>query len=281
MENGMSRWKCVALGLILLLGAASAKAEAPAHCSYGYQDSSCITPQWRAPQTPPTCSTDAGWITLTPAKWMGSGFTQPQCNYQAPPSCPTGWQEISGPSWNGSAWVGLSCQIPPAPGPNTCQYGFASGPTWNGSSWVYSCNAQPLNPAAICTAAAASGTVIVGGSGYNRQAVAGSQFTQYQNFSQIVWGANSDHYFTWPTMAYDDPFGNIDINNGAAVLGLPQSSWTVDSWYFGTYTGPQFPGDDGTLYNTYFAACALTPTGSIDGAGVQMTPTSPHSAPGN
>ncbi|MCP3718511.1 hypothetical protein [Paraburkholderia sp. CNPSo 3281] len=269
MKNGMSRWQRVAVGLILLLGAASAKAEAPAHCAYGYQDSSCLGPQYRAAQTPPTCSTGAGWTTLTPAKWMGSGFTQPQCNYQAPPSCQTGWQEISGPSWNGSAWVGLSCQIPPAPGPNTCQYGFASGPTWNGSSWVYSCNAQPQNPAAICTAAAANGTVISGGVGYTRQAVAGSQFTQYTNFTQTVWGQNTDHYFNWPSYSLDDPFGNIDISNAQAVLGLPQSTLTVDSWYFASYTGPGFGGAAGGTYNTYVAACALNPSGRVDG--VQMS----------
>ncbi|MCP3724678.1 hypothetical protein M3I53_16355 [Paraburkholderia sp. CNPSo 3272] len=109
MKNGMSRWKRFALGLILLLGAASAKAEAPAHCSYGYQDSSCLGPQYRAPQTPPTCSTGVGWTTLTPAKWIGSGFTQPACHYDAPPTCAPGYDQQSAPVWNGSEWVGLVC----------------------------------------------------------------------------------------------------------------------------------------------------------------------------
>ncbi|MEM5316054.1 hypothetical protein [Paraburkholderia sp. JHI869] len=109
MKNGMSRWKRVVLGLILLLGAASAKAEAPAHCSYGYQDSSCLGPQYRAAQTPPTCSTGAGWTTLTPAKWIGSGFTQAVCHYDAPPTCGAGTTQTGDPGWNGSSWSAPMC----------------------------------------------------------------------------------------------------------------------------------------------------------------------------
>lgn len=108
MKNRLSRWKRAVFGIALLLGMAGANA-APAHCSYGYQDSSCITPQYRVPQTPPAgCSTAAGWTTVTAAKWMGSGYTQPVCSYQAPPSCPPG-DDQSGPDWNGSAWVNLEC----------------------------------------------------------------------------------------------------------------------------------------------------------------------------
>ncbi len=113
MKNRLSRWKRAVFGIALLLGVGSVDA-APAHCSYGYQDSSCITPQYRAPQTPPAgCSTAAGWTTVTAAKWMGSGYTQPVCSYQAPPSCPSGFNQV-GPDWNGSAWVNLQC-TPAAP----------------------------------------------------------------------------------------------------------------------------------------------------------------------
>lgn len=114
MKNRLSRWKRAVFGIALLLGMASANA-APAHCSYGYQDSSCITPQYRAPQTPPAgCSTAAGWTTVTAAKWMGSGYTQPVCSYQTPPTCPDGYLVAAQPSWNGTNWVGLACQLPPA-----------------------------------------------------------------------------------------------------------------------------------------------------------------------
>jgi hypothetical protein len=117
-----------------------------AHCSYGYQDSSCggniataaqTPPQcpnaagwttaaaavWQgskfsAPQcsyqAPPQCSTAAGWTTAAPAVWQGSWWSAPQCSYQAPPSCPTGQLQQTAPSWNGSQWVGLSC-VPSAP----------------------------------------------------------------------------------------------------------------------------------------------------------------------
>ncbi|WP_321936228.1 hypothetical protein [Paraburkholderia sp. J8-2] len=114
MKNGMSRWKRLAFGLMLLLGAASAKAEAPAHCSYGYQDSSCLGPQYRAAQTPPQCSSGPGWTTVTAAVWQGSKFSAPQCNYEAPPTCALGYDQYSAPVWDGSSWVGLSC-IPQAP----------------------------------------------------------------------------------------------------------------------------------------------------------------------
>ncbi|MGF6996934.1 hypothetical protein P3T25_005309, partial [Paraburkholderia sp. GAS32] len=108
-------------------------------------DSSCGSVIRTAAQSPPACSTAPGWTTGAAAQWQGSHFSSPQCNYQAPPSCPSGWIETVGPSWNGSAWVGMSCQIPAQPGPNTCQYGFASGPSWNGSAWVYSCNSAPAS----------------------------------------------------------------------------------------------------------------------------------------
>jgi hypothetical protein len=92
----------------MLAGFANAYA-APGHCSYGYQDSSCITPQYRAPEPPPGCSTDAGWTTLTSAKWMGSGYTQPACHYDAPPTCRAGFTQTSDPVWNGSSWSAPEC----------------------------------------------------------------------------------------------------------------------------------------------------------------------------
>ena len=74
-------------------------------------------------QAPSTCSTAPGWTTLTPAKWDGSEWSQAQCSYQAPPTCPTGYTESGAPAWNGAGWVGLSC-VPPPP-QNVCPNGFS------------------------------------------------------------------------------------------------------------------------------------------------------------
>lgn len=157
MKNGMSRWKRVALGLILLLGAASAKAEAPAHCSYGYQDSSCLGPQSRAAQTPPQCSIGPGWTTVAAAVWQGSKFSAPQCNYQAPPTCAPGYDQYSAPVWDGSNWVGLSC-IPQAPpvSPPTQIAACAAAPTFQG--WAASFGGHGLGLAAILNSSYAFGS---------------------------------------------------------------------------------------------------------------------------
>lgn len=109
---------------VSLLGCGAAMA-APRLCSPGYQDSTCVTPISRAPIAAPQCSTAAGWTTSYPAVWQGAQWSQPGCNYQAPPSCPPGYTQNSAPWWNGSSWVGLGCQptTPPTPPGPTCQYG--------------------------------------------------------------------------------------------------------------------------------------------------------------
>ena len=48
------------------------------------------------------------------ATWIGSQYTVPQCNYQAAPTCSTGYNETSAPYWNGYQWVGIGCSLPPA-----------------------------------------------------------------------------------------------------------------------------------------------------------------------
>lgn len=114
----------------------------PVRCSVNNQDSTCVGHLATAWQTAPTCPNQPGWTTVASAQWIGSQYSAPQCNYQAPPPCPPGRVEAIPPSWNGSAWVGQVCQIPAAP-QGVCPYGFASGPSWNGSAWVYSCNSAP------------------------------------------------------------------------------------------------------------------------------------------
>lgn len=87
----------------------------PDRCSYGFEDSTCAPTIWRAPQQQPTCSTDPGWVMTAAAQWMGSGYTSPQCSYQAPPSCPGGYTQTASPWWTGSSWMGLQCtpSVPP------------------------------------------------------------------------------------------------------------------------------------------------------------------------
>ncbi|WP_152035601.1 hypothetical protein [Paraburkholderia caledonica] len=86
----------------------------PVVCSPGYWDATCNPRINAGYQAAPTCSSDPGWTTVSPAQWQGSHFSSPQCNYQAPPSCPAGTTQSVAPAWNGAAWVGLSCQ-PNAP----------------------------------------------------------------------------------------------------------------------------------------------------------------------
>lgn len=138
------RNKAVRMGFAMCLAAAGGHAVGgPLRCSAGNQDSTCAPHVSSAWQTPPTCPAQPGWTTVASAAWIGSQYSAPQCNYQAPPSCPAGYSTVSAASWNGSSWVGLGCAIPPPPTQGVCQYGFASGPAWTGSSWSYTCNAPP------------------------------------------------------------------------------------------------------------------------------------------
>jgi hypothetical protein len=89
----------------------------PARCSYGNQDSTCTTPLVNAWQPQPQCPTGAGYTTLVPSSWIGSQWSPPQCNYQAPPTCPPTDIEVSPPTWNGSSWSGPMCQAPSPPPP--------------------------------------------------------------------------------------------------------------------------------------------------------------------
>jgi hypothetical protein len=102
----------------------------PLHCAYGNQDSTCVPTISAAWQAPPTCSSAPGWTTVAVATWIGSQYSAPQCNYQARPSCPSGYNETESPSWNGSGWVGLGCTpiITPPPDPMTaCESSVPGG----------------------------------------------------------------------------------------------------------------------------------------------------------
>ncbi|MGF6997366.1 hypothetical protein P3T25_005743 [Paraburkholderia sp. GAS32] len=163
----------------------------PVRCSVNNQDSTCVGHLTTAWQTAPTCPNQPGWTTVASAQWIGSQYSAPQCNYQAPPSCPPGRVEAVPPSWNGSAWVGQACQIPSAP-QNVCPYGFASGPVWNGSTWIYSCNSAPT---VTCASEAQSqGYTLTNGYGISGPFT--GYYTKfdgsygYGTYNQVKYGAN-------------------------------------------------------------------------------------------
>ena len=106
----------IALVICTVVGSDVAMA-GPVRCSVNNQDSTCVGQITTAWQTPPTCPSTAGYTTVAAAQWIGSQYSAPQCNYQAPPSCPSGYDQ-TGPVWNGSTWVNLSC-TPHAPPPPT------------------------------------------------------------------------------------------------------------------------------------------------------------------
>lgn len=252
MTNGISRCMRFAAGLLVALGAVGAHA-APAHCSYGYQDSSCLTPQSRAPQTPPTCSTDAGWTTLMPAKWIGSGFTLPQCNYQAPPTCPDGYTVATPAAWTGSGWVAPTCWPPLPPVPQT--------------------------PDAICSAAVASKTFRLSSYGnYSGGIVDGSTLTPAGNWMQVI--SSTDWSVTWrfATYAIQDWNGKLSISNDSIRIPAPLG----DTYYHLGYDGPAYygipyePAD--APYTGYVASCAISPSGALDGFTIEPAYPDPYSA---
>ncbi|AJW93594.1 hypothetical protein BM43_7560 (plasmid) [Burkholderia gladioli] len=107
------------LALISILFAAGLFAQnghaAPTQCSSGYQDNTCLTPVYHAPISAPMCPTDPGWITTGNAVWQGAHWSQPQCSYLSPPTCPTGLQQTVAPTWTGAQWTPPSCQQPILP----------------------------------------------------------------------------------------------------------------------------------------------------------------------
>jgi len=109
--------------------AAAAQAQ-PAHCSPGFQDSSCAGVLLNAPQAAPTCSGAAGWTTTSAPVWQGSHWSAPGCTYTPPPTCPANYNMVSAPSWNGSSWSSPVCTPTTPPSPllasagNSGSYGY-------------------------------------------------------------------------------------------------------------------------------------------------------------
>lgn len=106
----------------LLAGSAAAQ---PVRCSPGYQDASCVGVLYNPVQIAPTCSSSAGWVTVTPAQWIGSRYSTPACSYTPPPTCPPSSTQTGAPNWNGAAWTGLQCQANTPPSPLNASAGLA------------------------------------------------------------------------------------------------------------------------------------------------------------
>ncbi|MGW9761117.1 hypothetical protein BCO37747_04806 [Burkholderia contaminans] len=71
------------VGVLVAIVFASPVHAAPARCSSGYQDNTCLTPIWH--------------------------------DRVAPPMCPPGYTQTSAPRWVGSRWTNPGCQPPPPP----------------------------------------------------------------------------------------------------------------------------------------------------------------------
>ena len=198
-------------------------------CAPGWQDATCLTRISHAVVPPPTCSASAGWSTTAPAKWIGSGYSAPQCNYQAAPTCPNaaGWTTVAGASWTGSSWTAPSCnyQAPP-----TCPSGYTetSAPSWNGSSWsAPDCQppAPPPLPAASLMAACEAS--------YST-AWATQQYTNTIDFmltyipSSYAWNFSDDNTGAPPQdtlVSLGDSAGQVVSYDGYSVLTNIAPTW--------------------------------------------------------
>jgi len=201
-----------------------------AHCSYGFQDSSCGPTISTAAQAAPQCPGDPGWTTGTAAQWQGSRFSSPQCNYQPKTTCPAGYSTVSDSYWNGSSWVGLACAIPPPPGSGSCQYGFLSGPTWTGSSWSYTCNAPPppsnpapSDPIAHCKANAAA-------AGYTVPPGLAATTLKIGSYTQVAMC-----YVTGPYYAGGGPNGGTDYEYACFFKNSDGSQYMPDQTMIWSY----------------------------------------------
>lgn len=119
--NRLKRLIRIAAGLLSLL--APSLAFAGSTCVFGAQDNTCLTRIVNAPEVASSCSTGAGYQTVTPAVWQGSQWSQPVCSYTAPPTCVSGTSQTTAPTWDGTQWVGQVCTVvsPPETGP-VCSY---------------------------------------------------------------------------------------------------------------------------------------------------------------
>lgn len=184
-------FRVMLLGGILLAGRGAFAA--PVTCSYGYQDSTCGTNLYNAPQVAPTCPGTAGWITTASARWIGSQFSAPSCSYQAPPTCPNGFTQTSPATWDGSGWVGLGCAAPPLVPP-------------------------PLDPASQCLASATpqgytATSGVTGPSPMNSRASVLAQVVGLTNYG-------SDSLYSWSALGPQYTSACGIVGSGYSILCL-------------------------------------------------------------
>jgi hypothetical protein len=194
--------------LFAMTGWASAALAGPARCSYGNQDSTCTTPISRAPIPQPQCPTGLGWTTVSASAWQGSQWSAPQCNYQAPPTCPAGYDLTSPPVWNGASWVGLGCS-PDAPQPPSNPPALFVG--YCGTVWYV----RPGPTDWSCTYSLAGGKYIASSTGSDNHGV-GAQTYYWSTPQSFIVG-------------YD---GGSNDMNATAPAGMVLY-WVNDQWTYG------------------------------------------------
>lgn len=105
--NRLKRLIRIAAGLLSLL--APSLAFAGSTCVFGAQDNTCLTRIVNAPEVASTCSTGAGYQTVTSAVWEGSHWSLPVCSYTPPPTCASGTTQTTAPTWTGTTWIDQVC----------------------------------------------------------------------------------------------------------------------------------------------------------------------------
>lgn len=218
------------VGVAMAAFSAAAAAQGPARCSSGNQDATCRGVLLNAAQTPPACSTEAGYRTVTPAQWAGSYYTAPVCSYTAAPTCPTGYEPTQNPSWNGSAWVGLVCkQSTPQPPPiNNTSVVWS----FNAGAMPFSCGGASFYRTQFRVADATNRVIndqamISEGLSYEciPPRVAWGQF----EISTLVWGNGAVSDLGVFPIATSGGFWGADFSAGAAY-GNSIGCITADGW---------------------------------------------------
>lgn len=195
---------------------------APIPCTPGYQDSTCAAPLRNGAIPQPQCQSGAGWTMVTAAVWQGSRWSQPQCNYAAPPSCPPGFDMLSSPVWNGQSWSAPACAAPLPPAP-------------------------VIDPNQVCTAAANNYTLTAADmqrlNSANQSITRNAPFrqsTQWQDWSTIPgvnpnypynFGPGGDKVFTgtWTGPWYNNQNACHEQNTWAVLCFINPSNGAVDS----------------------------------------------------
>ncbi len=196
---------------------------APIPCTPGYQDSTCAAPLRNGAIPQPQCQSGAGWTMVTAAVWQGSRWSQPQCNYAAPPSCPSGFDTVAASSWTGASWTQPTCTphiTPPPPISDPNQVCTAAANNYT----LTAADMQSLNSA---------GTSITRSAPFR-------QSTSWQDWSTIAganqswpyqFGPRGDRVFTgtWTGPWYNNQLACHEQNSWAILCFTNPANGAVDS----------------------------------------------------